>query len=848
MSVQTFAAMPPAQTELTLDRRHIENLLGLLDAYESNFLASGAAASDVWRVFFVDADLLSVSINGYTKDSLSDWSSLLGLADSIDKKHQAASAEAEALANVVGQAVVRFVFGAFRKSADIQRQRLLVTPEHDREFKAIIYSLMRRAASPSADWLDRLKTKYLALGQHQSQLADLREAAREIFKLLVDHAHIDAEHRAYGLQQDAITTLSSHLFVPPQDLAMPGGNSHPFLFSAREPEYLQLVEERKRLIWRAFAWTLHDGPRLPSEIVALKKMVFDAHDGDKGALRPITYFRRRVHEWLRSDDAPRSLTDRNDLELQVKIAAREASDLTALAKIDALGHWLMRHQAPKGGQYWEPVLISGSLKLNRVLARWATDADGPLVRQIHPLAMLRHVEFWDPAGSKRLANAKYLDQPHEYALSLIFKRDAPQPASSPDDVEPFVASLRQQLELVTAREAEFGDRGLKGLRKLLDEGDDGFERDKYQEAVRDLLTQRFVQTYLHLTELFPASTYQLPASSLPTLDLLHSKSAMSFMTHVRNEMLESSGNVVQLQSSDLEASVREDRTGYSALLSAAIAYLARGSAWLTAAQTMSATAILLAKGRSEPHYPEGNEALYLDAFMLRMALRSPDELESFQELHRRMMREAKQTLEHWASDETDSASHRLCGPGIGPTRHAWIAYRYRVEECARDLYCLLIPVLHSRWDQLSREQLAEVRARALEVHAQGVGLIGEQREWPSEYEPSVWFCGIQSGMLLMQAWLCGRQMDRHGEFDIGPEASRFERQLEPIVAGWRSHTQKMGKLLPLLAAFYAKATGLAPEWRTHRVELTDFDVSFAGIDSARFALLRDLWFERVPRK
>ena len=817
-----------------IERHHVKALIDLLDEQAEAFFSDAVSGDHRWRVYFVDADVLAPFINGRTKEPLSDWSSLLSLGDVGQKSRHQASAASAALANVTGQAIVRYLFGAFRKTAEIQRRRLFVTPEHEREFKSIILALLHRQARVDAGWLDQLRECYLDLGKRGDHPEGGRDSASEIVRLLELHADNGAEDRAYSLLRDSIAPFSSHLLTPPGDQAKP------FLFATTDPDFQALNAASRDLAWRAFSSSMTD--RVPGieDLLAIKRVVFDAHKVTDIAPRSFTHIRAKVMDWLASGHAPPALRERRDLDLRIKVAAREAADLASIAQIDALGRWLNQVRTPPTNQSWEPVLVTGSSMLANVLKYWQKQGDAPVVRLMHPLALLRRVDLWDPAGTRRLRDVDYLDQPHEFALSLIFRSSGGAASKATENVDAFTNSLREQLDVVVAREAEIGDRGLGRLRRML-ETDQMFDRKEYQEAVRDLVTQRFVQTYRHLTELFPGVTRQLPASSLPTLDLPHSKSAMRFMASVRTSIL--TRRAPDLRSEDLQKSIDEDPTGYSALLSSAIGYMARGSAWLSAAQTMSATAVLLAKGRAAARYPEGNEALYLDAFLQRMTLRLDDDIEKFRRTHGEIMSEAYKTLSQWADQEGDIAQERIGIDHTAPNRSTWIHYRYRLEDCAREVFIVLHCVLRRETSGLHWSQISSAAEDSLVLHREGVSLIGNKKSWPALQEPSIWFCGIQSGISLLQLWLCWREISRldNDEMDSSISLRAYEAELEPIVAGWYEHRQELGKLLPLLAAIFARETGHARIWLKARVANRDFEVSFAAIDEERFAWLQRHW-------
>lgn len=819
---------------LNVERRHVKALIDLLDTQAGEFLSDAATGSDHWRLYFADADVLSTFVNGKSRNPVSEWSSLLSLCDHNGKKRHEASPAAVSLANVLGQAVGRYLFGAFRRTAEIQRHRIFITPEHEREFKAIVHALLHRQAQVESGWLDKLRDAYLDLSKHNGHADTGSTSARNIVQLLESHADGGAEDRAFTLLRDAITPLSTHILAPPQD------EGRPFLFMTGDLGFCKQIISSRLNVWQAFASSLTTRVRDVEDILSLKRIVFEVDDGVDGMPKPFAFFRGRVLDWLNTRDAPESLHTLSDLENQIRIAVRESADLTAIAKIDALGQWLNQDRPPPAHKRWELILISGSSMLSSLLAHWPAKAKPAAVKLMHPLALLRRVDLWDPAGTSRLRDEDYLDQPHEFALSLILRNSNKTANSATDNVEAFTSSLRSQLDLVVAREAEVGDRGLARLRRML-EASEGFDRKGYQEAVRDLVTTRFVQTYRHLTELFPSISHQLPASSLPSLDLPHSKSAMHFMAKVRDTMLQQQPLI--LTAEDLEASIKQDPTGYSALLASAVGYMARGSTWLPAAQTMSATAVLLAKGRGETRYPEGNEALYLEAFLQRMTLKCSDDVEKFRHAHTEMINEARKTLHRWAVSEPEIASERTGTRSAAPTRLEWIDYRYRLEANARDVFVPLCRVLRESSEELDWVQLSETAQSSLKLHREGVALIGTRDAWDRLMQPSIWFCGIQAGMSLLQLWLCWRQVASQAEPGATTALHDFESELEPIVSGLWEPRDELGKLLPLLAGIYAKKTGHASKWQQYRILERHFRVSFAAIDHERFGWLSKLWHD-----
>ena len=820
-----------AAPSLRIEAQHVNALLELLDRHAADFLTEEAASGEVWRLFFVDADLLSVYANGRTKDQVNAWSSLLSLVST--ERGVAASAEAEALSNVTGQAIVRYLFGALLRTLELQRGRVYITPEHEREFKGIVHAILRTEVVESG-WLEALRLAYVEMGDLEGSPDTAVDAASRIVKTLEANIAAGASDRAYALLRHAVSTLSTNLIVVPAETR---GSA---LFSTSDGGYQSIIQENRLPVWQAFEQSLRKRIDDVEELFALKKFVFDLHDAETGAERPFAFFANRVKAWVAGVGAPAALARRRDLDAQIRIAVRQAADLSALARINSLGQWLQVNHRPPRGKRWEMVLVSGSGMLARTVENWSSRNVPCMVSIVHPLNMLRHVDFWDPAGTRRLGAAGYLDQPHEFALSRIFgggsrKGDR---RTTGAEVGAFVQSLQEQLEVVVAREAMLGDRSLRQLRAMLD-NTRGFDRERFSEAVRDLVTQRFAQTYNRLTELFPGERTLLPASSLPSLDLPRSDSAMKFLLKVRGALAEHSEHPVEFDG--LNQSLKEDRTGYSALLALATGYMARGHRWIPAAQTMAATATLLAKGRRSDAYPEGNEALYLEAFLLRMCLTLESDLIEFTQHHTAILAEARDTLAQWAALNPMDAEVRMGRHTIAPTRAQWVAYRYELEDNAGQVFCAVIRFLQSEANfPCTPADLEALAEQSLQLHMQGAGLADTGATWGESFEPSLWFCGIQAGLSTLQSWLLWSETaERTGDDRVRLRA--FERRIEVKVRELWIQREKLGKVLPMLARIYAQRTGLAVDWLSGKqTHLADFRVRFAGIDEQRMRWLRDV--------
>ena len=819
-----------APSPLRIEAKHINELLVRLDLHAKDYFIEPTDSGSEWRVFFVDADILSEYANGRTKDPVNAWSSLLSLLPSA--RGSTASAEATALANVSGQAIVRYAFGAMLRSLAVQRGRVYITPEHEREFKGIVHAILRSEVTEPG-WLDTLKLAYLELADLESAPSTAVDAANRIVNALESNVAAGASDRAYSLLQKAVSTLATNLIVLPEK------PSRSAFFSVADANYRSFIEINREPVWKAFEYSLRKRVADVEELFVLKRFVFDLHDAETGADRPFAHFVNRVKSWVSSGDAPDALASRRDLEAQIRIAVREAADLSALARINAFGQWLQKTHCPPDGRRWEIVLISGSGKLQRTLDDWPASPP-PMVSVVHPLNLLRHVDLWDPVGTRRLGSAEYLDRPHEFALSRIFggTHRTGDPATNDAEVAPFVQSLQEQLEVVVAREAMEGDRSLRQLKVAL-ESTHGFDRAHFVEAVRNLVTQRFAQTFNRLTELFPGDKTMLPASSLPSIYLPQSIEAMKFMTKVRATLDDPKSAPVAFV--NLDDSLKEDRTAYSALLALATGYMARGHRWIPAAQTMAATATLLARGRRLEQYPEGNEALYLEAFLLRMSLTATSDLSEFARHHRSIMDEAKLALGKWVAQNPDAALQRIGKSTKAPTRGQWVAFRYDLENNARDVFCCLVKHL-GRDDSVpcTAKSLEALTEHSLELHLQGVDLAATSSSWAAAFEPSIWYCGIQAGLSTLQSWLLWTEaIQAQGGNRDSLEA--FESRIADKVRDLWTHRENLGKVLPVLARIYAQKTGLAGVWASGKPPpLMDFRVRFAGIDEKRMKWLSEM--------
>jgi hypothetical protein len=340
----------------------------------------------------------------------------------------------------------------------------------------------------------------------------------------------------------------------------------------------------------------------------------------------------------------------------------------------------------------------------------------------------------------------------------------------------------------------------------------------------------------------------LPASSLPSLDLQTSPAAMNFILAVRHGLERTDSASVKF--TGLALSLQEDHTGYNTLLALAIGYMARGHRWIPAAQTMVATATLLARGRKDrTQYPEGNEAIYLEAFLLRMSVGAEDDWADFSKRHKGMIEEALSTLQQWRREQRAIAMQPLGRHDKAPARADWVEFRYRLEDNAREVYNLLLGRLgRGRPDRVDIDALALRAWRSLDLHVEGAGLAESHTHWEEVYLASVWFNGIQAGLCVLQSWLLWHEATA-GAATQGQkhDIAKFEKLIANKVGLLFQHREHLGKLLPVLARIFAHRTGLAAEWddgNPRRTSASLAGVRFSAIDAVRIDWLRGFLSDR----
>lgn len=810
-------------TEIKIDAGHIEVLLKKLDEYSERYL-DGSYRENKKFLYFTDTDILVEYILGFCSNPIKSWSSLLSLRreDRLEKSNESA----KKIANKIGKVVSRYLFGDFGRDLDLQRGRIYITPEHDRELKSIIRAILLNVNSVDFSMVSGLRDDYLNLADRGLIVGDAEKSTDSIVAFLDKYVEIGNVGRAYSLLRNSTSVLSTNIIYSREE------SIGSILFSSVDDTYVGYVDKSRDAAWDSFERGLR--PQLGKdggELLDLKRFAFNIHADASAATKSFAYFDQEIREWLESDKYLRKMLHSPDLSRQIAIAVRQAADLSACARINGMGLWLNKIKPIPSDGCWEMVFLSGSQRWAEVVRDWNHNIISCAISVVNPLSMLRHPDLWDPAGAKNLNDAPYAEKHHVFALFNIFRAAEDKSRT----LVHFLDSFQKQLNLVIVRDAPEHDSGLSKLMKSLVEGG-GFNPEVFHENVRKLIVLRFAQTYDCLVELFPGEKTPLPANSLPVLDLPNSETASRFVRDVRLYL--SGEKKKMLGFKELERASVEDPTGYSTLLALAIGYMARGKQWVPAAQTMAATAAFFAKGRElvADNYPEGNEALYLEAFLLRMSQGVGMDAKEFRDRHESIMKAAASTLDNWSEKfETQSFSP------VTSVKRA-VRVRYRLEDNARDVFCALI-------DRLSSSGIVEIDSIA-RIAESSLQLYSEVRagEQPGEnarqkYSSATQFNLIQAGLSVMQAWLLWRESEiKLGADSLSDRLRDFEIRLAEVVRNIYPDRQLFGKLIPCLAYIFEKHTKLTGMW-IGREAFDQADkvigIRFAGIDEARMKWLKE---------
>ena len=871
-----------------IESRHIGHFLSLLDEHRKAFFEPPPEYRR-YRLYFVDSDVLSTYINGAARNSASTWTSLFSLdsEEQVNQGNSKPAPEAAALAEVIAQAVSRFLFGQFHKQLVAQNRRYYLTAEHAREYQAIVTSVLNQARMPNEEWRNQLQSEYLKLCEDDLGIDDTRQSAEKITSVLVDQSPLGQVPRAYAINREFTSLLSNNL------IRLPTEEGDSFIFSEENPDYDAHARHLKTEFFNVFLEELgvrHGGAK---KYFPLKRKVFLMHENKL----PL----KRYVDAVCSDGAMQALGTVHELEKQALIAAREANDVASLARLAALANYLNVNHPLHDGRAWEICLISGSsmlrdLQIALEQSKWK-DLVSQRVRIVHPLCFLRHPDLYDPRGIKALerqVGSDFVDE--EYALTRIFGNDQSnqniksQGSESPGE---FVQSLTRTLHGVVARQARDQDPSLRAFWEEI-ELHSSFSSNVLRETVRRYIANRFVHTFHVLTELTPEDAHTLCHVSIPVLDLQHCPATLRLLNDIRNsvedrnnenktDLLARLGFGNFFRSLNLKSGagkshalrgfdevLRDDPSGYSSMLCAALGYVVQGRGWLNAAQTMASTAVVFALGRNSGDYPQGNEALYLRAFLSRLTFdpRKRLELVANQTVEGVVLQwlnsqcstlaSARDELEMWREKEPEAA--RALIPGADCTRYDLIQLRYLVEELANRLFAIEWQILLNSDTAgasvslpgmgASLMRLVEEAVDCIRQHHQKLANSNEIRhENPhlaSHYRHTVQFVSSQLWAIVLQGWLLLRFRLAEEQETRGAEWEKQFNAIEEFMAtellSFRASMPAVtGKVIHLTMETFAIAKlGKKPgEWG---LDKTSFDeVRIAAIDDVRFGFFKDCW-------
>lgn len=517
--------------------------------------------------------------------------------------------------------------------------------------------------------------------------------------------------------------------------------------------------------------------------------------------------------------------------------------------------------------------MTGSAMLRSLRDQWCkTDKKMEPVRIVHPLCLLRHSELYDPDGAAGVVKNLREQLDDEYALKLIMSNGSKTNAVDKIDADIFCSSLASVLAGVVARSAEQNDRSLSELSRLL-KGDSKFDHVKYVSVVREGIASFFYDAFVSVNDLVPDFHPPLPVASLPSLSLPlkklrgHSAADRFFVElhdasrdwHAQRSTLGSILSRIRPSTSPFGKSLEtlrkvrtEDIAGYSAMLCAAVAYIAKGRNWLGAAETMASTAAMLALGREGESLPQGNEALYLKAFLMRMRFKATGEhVIEWLEQHDRLMDAAERAFVVWKVEEPELAEERISAGSNDAdlTRGSLVALRYRTERVAGVLFACLpdLCVNHHPGDSsFDQKQVLELVNSILPVFADCME-ISEIK--PTDiHRPAYEFVISQVWVTVLQTWLlvdtkiCNlpEGADGNSNLEIRELVNLLGVHISENIYKYMK-VKPESKFIKILATVFAMKHDNKSREIFGVVEQDFKDVSFASIDEHRIPFLIQLW-------
>ncbi len=744
---------------VSINRKHIEQLFSKLGRHGEQLRNEETA--EVCRLFFVDSDVMAAYINGHEEDIRSGWPSLFSLVreDKPTPEHPADSVS-RTLTDATARSISDFIFGRFRESRGIQSNRLWLTPEYSRELDGIVHSVLHQMPKVVPGWQDTIIAEFQGLAAADSFDEQIIEQRLEdIFALLIENSPHGKLARAYDIRH-RFTVASEQAPLFPRS-----GPGTAFMMRADTPEFLKRTNDLAKQIFELLLANLQEEfPNVDWEpAFAVKRSLFMFHSP-----------KRSMREYLwhaETDPAVKALIPTAPrpgwLEINAHIAAQQVADVYSLARLCTLGEFLNLGHSSNGRLRWEVCLLTGSILLERLEGAIKNIGLGDGLFVIHPLSSMRFDKFLRPEEDGRLSldRGDALTAGHDYALNAI---TSSQNSVNDIDVEHFVKSLTRLLQSSSAAFAPQRDRSLRSVRRRLTLSPT-FDEQHYLRVVRDVIGREFVKTYIQVNQLAQPQRNRLPMISLPWMSLQlkvgEDSTASGFVRLLHDKQFTNSTRLDQRKFSVLFKQIfDEDATGYSAMLCAALGYLAKGQVWIRAAETLANSAVVTAieapqaRNDRNGYLPEGNEALYLSAFISRMCVDpSRNRRESaiaWRDTHITQMSVAYQRLDDWKRRNRDLAyevSDEL------PHLPAWrsIELRLRSEELARDIFCLLMDTL---------APVEELKAFDGEVPAvlnrisQAISELDKMStaEGISNKELELAFIRAQLFVAAVQGWACAR--------------------------------------------------------------------------------------------
>ena len=484
----------------------IEKLLQRLDDHRKSFFEP-APEQRPQRIYFIDSDVIYDYINGCIKNPFNDWASLLSLDSSVKGgSRKELSKELDDLTQVIGQAVTRFLFGQFNLQLGAQQKRYYLAAEHEREMRSMIVSILHQAFDGGFERWSELESCYIGLCKKNFSPAQALHAVESIFNTIIDRSEFGMIPRAYAVDRNFTSSLSTNLIRPTVV------DASSFIFSEEDRDYDEGFKQLKSAFFEDFLKWLKEQSSGAEKYFPLKRKVFDMH----GPRVPFYYY---INALSSEPHLFSHVIDfESDLRLQAAMAINEVNDVASLARLTSLAKYLNEKHALPENKHWEVCLISGSLKLQGLLSSLKnTEFRGLLedrVRLIHPLCFLRHPELYDPDGVKALGEDEHQDE--EYALTWIFDQKERDYTKINDEkkVREFIDSLTRTLQGVVVREVRRHDYALRDFHRKID-FNDGYDSHVMMSNIRNYIAHKFTDTFLKLTEMSFDNRHRLSCVSLP---------------------------------------------------------------------------------------------------------------------------------------------------------------------------------------------------------------------------------------------------------------------------------------------------------------------------------------------